>query len=220
MLIVMSPLLQRRELLNMTMNANIFSIEMRCAFSIRFGDDNVSLFDSRSNLCFADPFLECERSIPGGQIEEELVEVLHSGLGARADIFGLAVRSDRDHLMKTVGMPYRSECNLRRSVKLWLQAPRTEDFARFEEHPEEVVPFSDAEVAPLSFEKCKRLFRVDLVGRTINAQRSRNSSVGVCLESQRCNNRNIRPMANLLTQYQDQPGMPYAGSTSLPLGIN
>lgn len=133
MLIVMSPLLQRRELLNMTMNANIFSIEVRCAFSIRLRDNNVSLFNCRGNLCFADPFLECERSIPGGQIEEELVEVLHSSLGARAGIFGLTVGSDRGHLMETIGMPYRSKCDLRSSIKFWLQAPRTKDFARFEE---------------------------------------------------------------------------------------
>ena len=93
-------------------------------------------------------------------------------------------------------MPYRSECNLRRSVKLWLQAPRTEDFARFEEKPEKVVPFTDAEVAPLPLEERKGLFRIDLVGRTINVQRSRNSSVGVCLESQRWNKRNIRSMPN------------------------
>lgn len=154
----------------MAMNANIFPIEMRCAFSIRLGDDNVSLFDSRSNFCFPDPFRERERSIPGGQVEEELVEIFHPSLGARADIFSLAVGSDRDHLMETIGMPDRSERGPCSSVKLGFQAPRTEDFSCFEEEPEKIVTFSDAEVAPLSFEECKRLFRVDLVGRAINAQ--------------------------------------------------
>lgn len=95
----MYPLLERRQLLNMAMDANIFPIEMRCALSIRLGDDNVSLCNCRGNLCFPDPFSERERSIPCGQIEEELVEVFHSRLGARADIFSLAVGSDRDHLM-------------------------------------------------------------------------------------------------------------------------
>lgn len=177
-------LLQRRQLLNMAMNTDIVPIEMRCAFSIRLGDDNMSLFNHRSNLCFADPFRERERSVPGGQIEEELVEVFHPGLRARADIFSLAVWSDRNHLMETIGMPYRSECDLRSSIQLWLQAPRTEDFSCLEEIPEKVISFPNAEVAPLSFEECKRLFLVDLVGPTINAQGPRNSSVGVCLESQ------------------------------------
>ena len=66
-------------------------------------------------------------------------------------------------------MPYRSECDSRSSVQLWLQAPRTEDLSCFEEEPEKVVPLSDAKVPPLSFEECKRLFRVDFVGQAINA---------------------------------------------------
>lgn len=99
MLILKYLLLQRRQLLNMAMNGNIFPIEMRCAFSIRLGNDNISLFDRRRNLCFSDPFRERERSTPGRKIEKEPVEVLHPGLGARADTFSLAVGSDRDHLM-------------------------------------------------------------------------------------------------------------------------
>ena len=98
-LITMYLLLQRRQLLNMAMNANVFPIEMRCTLSVRLRYDNVSLFHCRSNLCVPDPFRERERSIPGGQIEEELVEVFHSRLGACADIFSVAVGSDRDHLM-------------------------------------------------------------------------------------------------------------------------
>lgn len=153
----------------MTMYADILPIKACCALSIRLGDDNVALFHGRSNLCVANPFRERERCIPRGKIEEELVEVLHPSLRARADVLSLTVGSDRNHLMQTIGMPYRSECDLCCSIKLWLQAPRTEDFSGFEEEPEKVVTFSNTEVAPLSFEECKGLFRVDLVGRAIDA---------------------------------------------------
>ena len=177
------PLLERRQLLNMAMHSEILPIKTRCTLSIRLGDDDIALFDCRSNLCFANPFRKRERSIPGREIEEELVEVLHASLGACADIFSFTVWSDRDHLMETVGVPDRSECDLCSTVKFRFQAPRTEDFSCFEEKPEQVVSFADTEIAPLSFEECKRLFRVDLVGRPINAQGSRDSSVGVCLKS-------------------------------------
>lgn len=153
----------------MAMHADVLPIKTRCALSIRLGDDNVALFHGRSNLCFANPFRERERCVPRRKIEEELVEVLYPSLGACADVFGLTVGSDGNHLMQTVGVPNRSECDLCRSVKLWFQAPRTEDLSRFEEEPEKVVPFPNTEVSPLSFEECKGLFRVDLVGRAIDA---------------------------------------------------
>lgn len=148
----------------MIINADIFPIEARFTLSIPLGDDNLSLLNCRSNLCFVLPFHDCERSITCREIKEELVEVLHPSLGARTDIFSLTVGPSRDHLMETIGMPYRSKCDLCCSVKFWLQAPRTNNFSCLEEKSEQVVPFLDAEIAPLSFEECKRLFRVDLNG--------------------------------------------------------